>query len=333
MVSFRRSRRSVAHGATGSVVREPRAGIAESTGRAEVHGSTTIPQLVVGTPSPTVEPVVTGSAYRTLPFRPDVVIDGWSTELMTVRGASLRGHLHRYNGAPRQDDFAVHHVPGGRIVVVVADGVSGATQSHLGASIATRQAAEWLCARAEAAAEIDWAAMFKSAAWALAERAQTLLNLAGPDPVSAEELLATTLVCGVVEPMGSGALRAHLAGVGDSNAWLLSARSQRFTELLGGKAMNDGGISSSEVSGLPRVPASVTPVVVDVGPGDALLFGTDGVGDPLGSGDGGVGDLLRTVLLRATPPSLLEFAHAVDFSRETFDDDRTLVAVWARGLR
>ena len=24
-------------------------------------------------------------------------------------------------------------------------------------------------------------------------------------------------------------------------------------------------------------------------------------------------------------PSLLEFAHALDFSRETFDDDRTLV--------
>ena len=29
-------------------------------------------------------------------------------------------------------------------------------------------------------------------------------------------------------------------------------------------------------------------------------------------------------------PSLIEFAHAVDFSRETFDDDRTLVAVWPR---
>jgi hypothetical protein len=28
--------------------------------------------------------------------------------------------------------------------------------------------------------------------------------------------------------------------------------------------------------------------------------------------------------------SLIEFAHAVDFSRETFDDDRTLVAVWPR---
>jgi hypothetical protein len=35
-------------------------------------------------------------------------------------------------------------------------------------------------------------------------------------------------------------------------------------------------------------------------------------------------------LTRPSVPSLIEFAHAVDFSRETFDDDRTLVAVWPR---
>jgi hypothetical protein len=61
-----------------------------------------------------------------------------------------------------------------------------------------------------------------------------------------------------------------------------------------------------------------------------LLIGTDGIGDPLGAGQGGVGDLFRDVLTKPTVPSLIEFAHAVDFSRETFDDDRTLVAVWPR---
>jgi hypothetical protein len=61
-----------------------------------------------------------------------------------------------------------------------------------------------------------------------------------------------------------------------------------------------------------------------------LLIATDGIGDPLGTGQGGVGNLFREVLTKPTPPSLIEFAHAVDFSRETFDDDRTLVAVWPR---
>ncbi|MGH3832079.1 MAG: hypothetical protein ACRDRS_16810 [Pseudonocardiaceae bacterium] len=60
--------------------------------------------------------------------------------------------------------------------------------------------------------------------------------------------------------------------------------------------------------------------------GTVLLVGTDGFGDPLGDGSGLVGDLFREVL--ASPPPPLGLAHALDFSRETFDDDRTLLVVW-----
>jgi hypothetical protein len=95
-------------------------------------------------------------------------------------------------------------------------------------------------------------------------------------------------------------------------------------------AVSESGIASSAVVGLPRVPTEVTPVVADVKGDDVLLVATDGIGDPLGTGQGGVGNLFRDVLTKAYPPSLIEFAHAVDFSRETFDDDRTLVAVWPR---
>jgi len=31
-----------------------------------------------------------------------------------------------------------------------------------------------------------------------------------------------------------------------------------------------------------------------------------------------------------TPPPPRAFAHVLDFSRETFDDDRTLVSIWPR---
>jgi hypothetical protein len=299
------------------------------SGVAEVIGPTVVPQIVVGSPSPPVEPAAIGAGYRSVPFRPDVVIDGWSTDAMTVRGVSQRGHLHRFNGAPRQDDVALHQLPDGRVIVLVADGVSGATQSHIGAITATRYAAEWLQSHlADDLADTDWLALVKSTAWALTERAQTLLGLALPDPVRAEAELATTLVCAVVEPTRTAALRAHLVGVGDSSAWLLS--SGNFIELLGGKAMPAAGIASSAVAGLPRVPNELTPVVVDVEVGEVLLIGTDGVGDPLGSGDGGVGNLFRRMLGGPVPPSLIEFAHTVDFSRETFDDDRTLVAIWPK---
>lgn len=299
------------------------------SGVAEVVGATVVPQITVGSPSPTVEPSAIATDYCSLPFRPDVVIDGWSTDAMTVRGVSQRGHLHRYNGAPRQDDFAIHLLPDGRVIVLVADGVSGAPQSHLGASAAVKQAAEWLHSQlGDEVGGTDWLGLLKSTAWALNERAQSLLGLDVPDPVRAEQELATTLVCAIVEPTGAGTLRAYLVSAGDSAAWLLTAG--QFVEILAGKTPAASGIASSAVIGLPRVPSDVTPQVVDVADGDVLLIGTDGIGDPLGTGQGGVGDLFRDVLTKASAPSLIEFAHAVDFSRETFDDDRTLVAVWPR---
>jgi Protein phosphatase 2C len=304
-------------------------GSSDASEVADVIGATAVPQIVVGSPSPSVEPLAIGAAYRSFPFRPDVVIDGWSTEAITVRGVSQRGHLHRYNGAPRQDDFAMHDLPDGRVIVLVADGVSQAPQSHFGASTAIRTAAEWLRSNlGDDLADTDWLALLKNAAWALNERAQALLGLDEPDPMRAEELLATTFVCAVIEPAGADALRAYLVGVGDSVAWLLSAG--EFVEILAGKTVPASGIASSAVVGLPRVPTEVAPVGVDIGAGDVLLIATDGIGDPLGTGHGGVGNLFREVLTGPSMPSLIEFAHAVDFSREAFDDDRTLVAVWPR---
>lgn len=301
----------------------------ELTAVAEVVGSVVVPQIRVGSPSPSGEPTATARGYRTFPFRPDTVIDGWSTDLLTVRGASTRGHLHRYNGTPRQDDFAIHAVQEGRVIVAVADGVSAAQHSHVGASAATRYATGWLCTHLrEDVAQTDWVALMKSVAWELNEQVQTLLGLAEPDPVRAESELATTLVCAVIEPLEPDALRAHLVGIGDSGAWVLSAAG--FTPILGGKAVSDEGVASSAVTGLPRVPTDLSPVVVEISHGEVLLIGTDGIGDPLGDGEGGVGKLFRDVLTGLCPPSLIEFAHAVDFSRENFDDDRTLVAVWPK---
>lgn len=314
---------------TGSVTVGAHSSFPEPFAVAEVVGPTVVPQLVVGAPSPSVEPTVIGPAYRSFPFRPDVLIDGWSTDTITLRGVSQRGHLHRYNGAPRQDDFAAHQLPGGRVIVLVADGVSGAPQSHLGASTAIKQAADWLSSNlGQDVADTDWASLFRSTAWALTERTQALLGLPDPDPLRAEEQLATTLICAVIEPTGPGELRAHLVSAGDSSAWLLS--SGQFLPLLGGKTSGGSAVASSAVAGLPRVPTDPAAVVVDVGADEVLLVGTDGIGDPLGTGHGGVGNLFREVLTGPTAPSLIEFAHAVDFSRETFDDDRTLVAVSPR---
>ena len=307
--------------------RTPAAPDADSPVPTGFTGPTVIPQIVVGAPAPSVRPAPTATQYRSVAFRPDTTLDGWSTDTMTMRGVSQRGHLHRHNGAPRQDDFAVHHLPDGRVIVAVADGVSQSPQSHLGASIVIKQAAEWTRTNlGPDTADLDWSALISNTAYALTAAAQPLFGLDEPDPVRASQELATTLVCAVIEPVGPGVLRAHVVAVGDSSAWVLT--SGKFTEVLGGKTTLDGGLATSAVSALPHRPAHSSTTVFEFQDNAVLLIGTDGIGDPLGTGHGTVGDLLRNLLDRPHPPSLIEFAHAVDFSREGFDDDRTLVAVW-----
>ncbi|MGW4243819.1 protein phosphatase 2C domain-containing protein [Nocardia sp. NPDC004722] len=283
--------------------------------------------IVVGDPTPEFEPRAIGSEYLRAPYRPDTVIDGWSADGFTVRAASLRGHLHRFNGAPRQDDLAIA-LPDGhlRLIVTVADGVAAATQSHIGSTTAVRYASQWLEAEnASVLGDIAWRSLFENTAWKLNEVAATTLAMPEVDPARAELALATTLTCAVFELNNDGTLTAAIAGVGDSGAWLLS--DGVFTRVWGGKEATEAGLTSSAVSGLPQVPHEVDPAEVIVWPGEVLLIGTDGFGDPLGGGTGSVGALFRDAFTGRVPAPI-EFAHLLDFSRETFDDDRTLVAVW-----
>ena len=82
----------------------------------------------------------------------------------------------------------------------------------------------------------------------------------------------------------------------------------------------------SAVFALPRMPAQITPMHIEIARDAVLLVGTDGFGDPLDDGMGEVGDVFAHALTAPPPP--LGLAHLLDFSRETFDDDRTLLAIW-----
>lgn len=310
----------------------------ESTGRGDVSASEEDPTgtawlssepVVVGRPGPVFEPVVAGAEFWPAPYRGDTVIDGWRSDSFVVRGASLRGYSHRYYGEPRQDDFAILSLPGGsRILAAVADGVSSAAQSHVGSTVAVRYALQWLSARVEdPASATDWGALAAGTAWALVEHAAAVFGI-DRSAEEAEPLVATTMTCAVVDAGPDGGAVAHVTSVGDSAAWVL--KGDRFTRVEGGKQEPSDGISSSAVVGLPRVPSSVDATVVTIDPDEVLLLGTDGFGDPLGSGGGEVGRLFAETLGGGRVPSMIEFAHKLDFLRETFDDDRTLVAVWPR---
>ena len=259
-------------------------------------------------------------------YRADTVHDGWSTPDFTIRLASVRGYSHRYNGFPRQDDVAVGFDPeSGVVLFAVADGVSSAGQSHIGAAIACSTLVElqrWMLDKEHA---IDLPRAVQKAASRMTDHAAYLLRQEQPEPEAVESLLATTLIAGYIAPDPQGAV-AVLVQIGDSGAWVL--KDGHYYPLLERKNDPDAQIISSAVSPLPRLPDRIIPAEYGLPPDAVLLVGTDGFGDPLGDGDGQVGQLFAGHL--SMPPPARGLAHLLDFSRDTFDDDRTLLAIWQR---
>jgi Protein phosphatase 2C len=272
--------------------------------------------LTIGEPAPAIEPRLAAGE----PYRPDTIADGGTAFGVTVRAASVRGLHKRFVGGPRQDDLCLGlHSDTQTLVAAVADGVSGAARSDLGAALAVRYATAAVTRQLDAhgdAAGVDWANVFEQAAWAL----RSEVERSGGDAGS----LATTLLVAAVSAGDFGAVSVQAAAVGDSPAFRL--RGRHYDPVVDSQLSEDGLIGGS-VEALPRDARSVEVGACALEPGDALLLCTDGVALPLAGGESELGRAFARELI--TPPDVVDFARLLDFSRSTYDDDRTLVAVWA----
>ena len=258
----------------------------------------------------------------------DTECDGWSTAAFTLRWAAVRGDWHRYYHQPRQDQVrsAVHR-PSGAAVFAVADGVSSAESADVGALEACYAAVQEMLDQLDRDVwPVDFYKVVASAANVLRQRAAHRLGAADPSAEQVEKLLATTLVAGAVLSGPSGP-RAELVRIGDSCAWVLDRGTGEYRALF--RPKSEHVVLSSSVTSLPRIPQQLEHVVLPLEPRLILLVGTDGFGDPLGNGTGSLGVLFAKHLI-PSPPMPLSFAHLLDFSRETYDDDRALLAVWSR---
>ncbi|MGW7522979.1 protein phosphatase 2C domain-containing protein [Streptomyces sp. NPDC054783] len=288
------------------------------------HGPAPWQRVTVGVPGPEFEARPPGQYDFDFP---DTECDGWSTPSLSLRFASVRGAKHRYYRRPRQDAArAAVHESTGSVVFAVADGVSSAANSELGAVEACRASIEMMLHQlSEAEGTLVFPEVARHAAERLRELARWRLNGKEPQPSEVAGLYATTLVAGAVRAHPSGPV-AEICRIGDSGAWVLDSPSGRYQPLFGPKTDSDALVVSNEVTPLPHVPDPLEHTSARLDSGQALLIGTDGFEDPLGDGDGQVGSLFARHL--AAPPPALWLAHLLDFSRETFDDDRTLLAVW-----
>ncbi|QHC23096.1 protein phosphatase 2C domain-containing protein [Streptomyces sp. GS7] len=281
-------------------------------------------RIAVGTPGPEFE--ARPPDQYAFDF-PDTECDGWSTPALTLRCATVRGAKHRYYRQPRQDAVrAAAHEPTGSIAFAVADGVSSATESEFGSVEACRAALErMLHLMPQSQGRMDFPDVAHHAAERLRQLTQWRLSGKEPEAGEVAGLYATTLVAGTVRPDPAGPV-VEVCRIGDSGAWVLDLSNGRYRPLFGTKTGSDALLVSNEVTPLPHVPDPLDRTSVRLTDHQALLVGTDGFADPLGDGDGQVGALFARQL--AVPPAPPWLAHLLDFSRETFDDDRSLLVVW-----
>ncbi|MEV0613547.1 protein phosphatase 2C domain-containing protein [Nonomuraea sp. NPDC050404] len=298
---------------------------------------------------------------------PGIALDGGMLAQTTIRAVSIRGRRHRYRGEPLQDAYAVRLSADGRwVIAAVADGLGSTLHAEHAAAVAVRAATNlsltpspgaWHAAFATIAGEV-MRATARLGGHPANERDHPTVERGHPTgrrgyPSShpkghpeghpsghprghssshpsdhrtgrhgagASEPPATTLTIGVVPADGRRGLAA-CAAIGDSPAlWLHDGT---WTEIFPPVGQRPGNVTSA----LPDDLGELRERQIDWAPGDVLVLCSDGFGTAMGSG----GSLLaqRLVTSWSSPPEQRSFLDDVDFHLSTYDDDRTVLALWA----
>ncbi|MDN6537805.1 MAG: protein phosphatase 2C domain-containing protein, partial [Corynebacterium variabile] len=228
-----------------------------------------ITDIIVGAPGPDIIPVAVEEKFGAGDRIPDTVIDGWENDDLIVRATSVRGRMHRYNGAPRQDSIALQRsMDGATVFIAVADGVSAAVHSHAGSQAAAMQAVAWLEKNYTVGmGDAEARNLLQNAAYAVSSKAG-----AGKFADALPDDFASTLVCAAVTRTQEG-LAGHVFSVGDSCSWILDDAG--ILPIAGGKE-DYGAVASSAVRPLPYLP-DVLDVQGFVTEGaEVLLLASDG---------------------------------------------------------
>jgi hypothetical protein len=272
---------------------------------------------------------------------PDTAIDHGSVRDLEVRAASVRGLSHRQAGVPRQDAYGFAVTDDQEwLVAVVADGVSAGSLSHEAASFVARRGPREVARRLDEGTQahrLPWHEIFTGlAATILAEGVRSLRRTAAeryadepPTEAEVAAAMATTatfLVC-EARQYDDGRRRVHVAWMGDSPAWAVTPDGVwQNLSVVKGEGDEVGSSRVVALPKLPRDPAGLPCRSHEVDSQATLLLMTDGTGDPIAEARGEVAQQLATWWQR--PPAALVFADQVGFGRRSYDDDRTVVAIW-----
>ncbi|MFI6630767.1 protein phosphatase 2C domain-containing protein [Nonomuraea fuscirosea] len=248
---------------------------------------------------------------------PDTELDGADLDGLVIRGASVRGDYHRYDGMPRQDAMAIRMLGESHVLLAVADGLGSREMSHFGAVEACRAALDEYPASLLDGFETrsDPVAYFTAVA-------DSMIYQAKNENVEVAQM-ATTLTVAVIDAQGQqGSRLCQIMRVGDSTAMLL----HRGVWVSCFVEDDNQPLASSATYALPDDAARVEVTTCVLSPGDLLLLCTDGLAKPM------AGQAVREQLAdwwgQGTPPSLAEFLWQFSFRVKSHDDDRTAICVW-----
>jgi Protein phosphatase 2C len=248
----------------------------------------------------------------------DAELSAASLPGMLIRAATCRGLMHRANGTPRQDAFALGHQAGDgspRLVAVVCDGVGQFGRSDEAALFASRRLADL------GVAGTPWPQAFARANEELGKMAR---EARAADPAESDANgMATTAVAVSAWRDGAG-WAGEAAWAGDSTLWHLST-GMRWTPVTRPAGQDtEADYHSTGVRPLPSADGACTSLEFRTGAG-ALFVMTDGVANPLmWSSD--VQSALAEWWTR--PPDPFTFAAQVGFARKSHLDDRTVIGIW-----
>lgn len=131
-----------------------------------------------------------------------------------VVGAAVQGISHQKQGLPCQDALKYHCLPGGILLVALADGAGSAAQAELGAQAAVEASVDWLVTRLEKDRPLE-CCEWTEVIWEAFQNARTALERLGEQQDKPLRSFATTLTCLVATPeqlivgqLGDGAVVA-----------------------------------------------------------------------------------------------------------------------------
>ncbi|MFD0559383.1 serine/threonine protein phosphatase PrpC [Stackebrandtia endophytica] len=245
------------------------------------------------------------------PAIPDSVLDGGRLGPVEVLAASVRGSSHRHYGSRREDAVAVAELDDRYIVAAVADGVGSTRDSHEASHRAVQHLIRVITTQVTSRDTPSLGGL---------RTAFDQVNAAIEKLDTGAATTLTAVVLDTVNPDGQGHTY-HLAQLGDSPAAVLA--NGRFRRLFTDEP--DGAVHSTTTHALPGSDLSALQLATGtLRVGESLFLASDGIAN-LWEAD----DVQEYLAPRwAEPPSGVNFLTQLQLRRKSFDDDRSVVAIW-----